>query len=500
MEMKYVALFHANLNYAFLEEYKYEQVIRASYETIFDVFREKAPDCKYVFEASGFTIKEMAEKTPDVLQKLIDACKSGQCEFMGAPYAHPIMANVPQEDGYWSNYFSMQTYEKYLGFKPVSTWNPECTWMQYVPKTFRDAGYKYMCLDFESYMASNDKDYAWVEKNRTRDIGWGGNLPSYNLDPNCKFLHRPFKDVVPGLGGFCRSDRLIGHYVSYFLGRIPLQTYLDTIKKWTGNDVNGATMIIADDAEYTGTTGYFFVKYFRDYSKSFAIDPTAADKLEALINGVKGLGGEFITFREACELEPVEEPYYVEDRSAWHKTYADAWAGTPEAKGWEPTMTALRREYKENYQAILENDPKYRDLVEKFWFHMTSSANSDGRWPPPPAQTCEFNRDWCLNEMAETRKALDEINVALKDVPRPAPAEEPDGPTSRTSYDLDYTEKDTSDLKKLNFYELSHHLYASFALFDNGEGAEIEEGRKRVNAIFEEFGSRGFTGMTHRRV
>lgn len=35
--MKYVAIFHANLNYAFLEEKKYEQVIRASYETIFDV-------------------------------------------------------------------------------------------------------------------------------------------------------------------------------------------------------------------------------------------------------------------------------------------------------------------------------------------------------------------------------------------------------------------------------------------------------------------------------
>jgi len=39
--MKYVALFHANLNYAFLEPHKYEQTIRASYGVIIDTFREK---------------------------------------------------------------------------------------------------------------------------------------------------------------------------------------------------------------------------------------------------------------------------------------------------------------------------------------------------------------------------------------------------------------------------------------------------------------------------
>lgn len=271
--MKYVAIFHANLNYAFLEEHKYEQVIRASYETIIDTFREKCPDGKYVFEASGFTIEQMAEKTPDVLRKLIEAVEAGQCEFMGAPYAHPIMANIPEEDGRWSNYFSMETYQKHLGFKPESTWNPECTWMQYVPRTFKDAGYKYMTLDFESYMNCNDDDYSRVEKNWTRDIGWGGHLPNFDLDPDCKFLHQPFRDIVPGLHGFCRSDRLIGKYVGYFLGRLPLEEYVENIKHWSGKKDKGATIIIADDAEYTGTTGYFFVKRYRDYSKSFAIDP-----------------------------------------------------------------------------------------------------------------------------------------------------------------------------------------------------------------------------------
>ncbi len=495
--MKYVAIFHANLNYAFLEPYKYEQVIRASYETIFDTFREKCPEARYVFEASGYTIEQMAKLTPDVLKKLIDAVERGQCEFMGAPYSHPIMANVPEEDGYWSNYFAMKTYDKYLGFRPESTWNPECTWMQYVPRAFKQAGCKYMTLDFESYMICNDKEYGWVERNRTHDMNWGGNLPWYNLDPDCKFLHQPFRDIVPGLHGFCRSDRLVGKYIQYFLGRIPLEDYIDTIKQWSGTKDKGATIIIADDAEYTGTTGYFFVKYFRDYSRSFEVDPGAGEKLEKLIKEVQKLGA-LVTFKEACEMEPVEEPFYVEDRFAWHRTFADAWAGTPEARSWDPILADYRKEYKENYQPILESDPKYRDLVEKFWFHMTNSANSDGRWPPPPAETCPFNRQWVLDEMAATRGVLDTIRDTVKGIPLPAPQDEQ--PQEAWRYGYHYTDKDPEDLRKLNFYELSHAVYEFYRMYDEGEGELKEKGRRMVNAVYEEFERRGGERSEHRRL
>jgi len=495
--MKYVAIFHANLNYAYLEAYKYEQVIRASYETIIDVFGEKFPDCKYVFEASGYTIEEMAKRTPDVLKKLIAAVERGQCEFMGSPYSHPIMANIPEEDGRWANYFAMKTYEKYLGFRPESAWNPECTWMQYVPRAFRDAGYKYITLDFESYMICNDKDYGWVERTRPRDMNWGGNLPWYDLDPDCKFLHQPFRDVVPGLHGFCRSDRIIGNYNNYFLGRMPLEPYIEAIKKWGDTSGKGATIMIAEDAEYTGTTAYFFVKYFRDYRRSFEVDPRGPEKLEKLLGAVQQIG-ELITFKEACELEPVEEPYFVEDRFAWHRTYADAWAGTPEAREWDPMLEAMRREYKRECQPILESDPKYRALVEKFWFHMTNSANSDGRWPPPPAQTCPFNRKWVLDEIEATRKALAECREAASGVA--LPAVEPSAPLESWEYGYPYTEKDAGDLARLGLYELSHHLYAAYRMYDNGQGEVHEKGRNLIAAVYDEFERRGFAGMENRRI
>ena len=41
--MKYVAIFHANLNYAYLTPDRYEFVIRESYELILDTMREAVP-------------------------------------------------------------------------------------------------------------------------------------------------------------------------------------------------------------------------------------------------------------------------------------------------------------------------------------------------------------------------------------------------------------------------------------------------------------------------
>ena len=489
---KYTAIFHANLNYAFLEEEKYEQVIRASYETIIDVFRDKCPNARYTFEASGFTIEQMAEKTPDVLEKLKAAIASGQCEFMGAPHSHPIMANIPEEDGRWSCEFAQRTYEKILGFRAESFWNPECTWMQYVPTAFRDAGVKYLTLDFESYMTCNDKDYSWIERNRTRDIGWGGHLPVYDLDSNCKFLHQPFRDVVPGMDGFCRSDRLVGQYVKYFIDGLPLEEYIENVKKWTPSDGKGATIIIADDAEYCGTTGYFFVKHYQDYSRSFSIREDAAEKLEKLVNGIMEIG-EMVTFKEACELEPVEEPFYVEDRFAWHKTYADAWAGTPEAKTYDPMLAEIRHDYKVNVQPIVESKEyaeQFKTLVEKYWFHITSAANSDGRWPPPPALTCPFNREWVENQIELTRASLAALKQAIAGQPLPEPVTEEEADNDWT-YGLKFTEKDVFDIKKLNIYELQHAMYFANKRIDSKNAEKKQEGLDLLVRIYDEWKRRG---------
>jgi L-rhamnose mutarotase len=52
--MKYITIFHANLNYAYLTEDRYEFVIRQAYEMVLDTLQSRFPDVKFVFEASGY--------------------------------------------------------------------------------------------------------------------------------------------------------------------------------------------------------------------------------------------------------------------------------------------------------------------------------------------------------------------------------------------------------------------------------------------------------------
>ena len=126
--MQYITIFHANLNYAYLTEDRYEFVIRREYKMTLDTMLTVFPDVPYVFEASGYPLGQMAQKTPDVLEKMKAAIVRGQCEFMGSPYAHPMLPNFPQADGLWSIRFSNDVYERMLGFRPKSFWNPECGW------------------------------------------------------------------------------------------------------------------------------------------------------------------------------------------------------------------------------------------------------------------------------------------------------------------------------------------------------------------------------------
>ena len=138
--MQFITIFHANLNYAYLTEDRYEFVIRRAYEMTLDTMQAEFPDVPFVFEASGYTLEHMAQKTPDVLEKLKAAIARGQCEFMGSPYAHPMLPNFPQADGLWSIQFSNEVYERLLGFRPKSFWNPECGWRSYVPTLVVEAG------------------------------------------------------------------------------------------------------------------------------------------------------------------------------------------------------------------------------------------------------------------------------------------------------------------------------------------------------------------------
>jgi hypothetical protein len=419
--MKYIAIYHANLNYSGLGPDKYEYVIRRSYEKIIDMYDNELKGVPYCFEASGYTIEMMAKYCPDVLEKLIDASKRN-CEIMGSPYAHPMLPNFPYKDGLMSLVFSMEAYDKHLGFLPESGWNPECGWRHDVPQMFKDAGFKTMTLDWDSYLISNYPEVAAVE--RPKDEWYGHMVPYYPFDPDHRSLHFPIK-IMDGLNGVFRTDRCSLKILQYLMTANPLYKVVDEesrqhhevtkesiladIKHWSGKKGDGFMVTYAEDAEYVGTTAYFFLKYY-NRNQLFEDNPSY-DRVIDLMQEIGKLGG-FITVKDAVRDYPVTEDLkpFFEDDMAWHRSLASNWSKTPTAIEWHPKCVELSQ----RLQAVEARLPESAaDDVKQAWFALTCAENSDGRWPPPPKVPGEFNIEYC-------KKYLQEAEARITDLERRA--------------------------------------------------------------------------------
>lgn len=409
--MKYVMVFHANLNYAYLTPDNYAFVITEAYEMIFDTMREMYPGTKYVFEASGYTIEMMQKYAPAVVDKLKAAIADGSCEFMGSPYAHPMLPNFPEKDGLWTLEFSHRAYEKILGMRPVSFWNPECGWRGYVPRQVRDAGYKYLTGDFESYSRceigpnGTPQRPEIYEKEATKEKNFYNFDFKYDLPADDYALHYPFNHVQglepDELKVFLRSDRVCQYAVRYFMGMegYSHEDYLNVIDRYSGDREGmgeGALVIFADDAEYVGTNGWFRLKYQNEPERVFEKVPDARGKLIALVQAVKERG-EFVTFAEACELTPNTQAVTWDDDAAWHGAQASTWASTPMARLLRPWQDLVR----EKLNAMETTMPE--SVAEKAWYHLTVSYNSDGQWPPTlpeaPHIIHPFNYAYCFENL-----------------------------------------------------------------------------------------------------
>ncbi len=416
--MKYVAIFHANLNYAYLVPERYEFVIRSSYELILDTMREQFPDTKFVFEASGYTLDQIAEFAPDVLEKLKAAIASGQCEFMGSPYAHPMLPNFPQEDGVWSIRFSNETYERLLGVRPRSFWNPECGWRSFVPWQVLATGYSNLLGDFEAYSRSLGPDGRPLrpeiyEVEHSEDVAFYRFGFTYDLPGHERAIHFPF-DNLHGVGKgrlrtFLRTDRVAQFGVRFFMGMegYTLDRYLGLIRKYSQQqpgEPEGTLIIFADDAEYVGTNGWFRLKYQNKPDNVFEHTPDSRDKLIALIGECRRLG-EFVTFDEACNsLPPLDEVLTFDDDSAWHGGRASTWADTPMARLLRPWQDLVR-------EKLCHLEPQMDETRRRLaWFHLTCSYNSDGQWPPTlpdaPHIVHPFNYGYCFRNLLKAEQLV----------------------------------------------------------------------------------------------
>ncbi|MFA9392133.1 MAG: hypothetical protein ACERKD_20145 [Prolixibacteraceae bacterium] len=419
--MKYIAIYHANLNYSGLDEDRYEFVIRESYEKIFDLYENELKGVPYCFEASGYTLDKMQEYCPDVVEKLKTAVDKGQCEVLASPYPHLMLPNFPYRDGVKSLEFTLDSYQKILGMTPESGWNPECGWRHDIPQMFKSTGFKNLVIDWDAQLISNDPKIKEYESGKGP---YGHTLPFSQVDPDSPELHHPVK-IMDGLTGIFRTDRVSNKFLFYLMAAmkdnpkykdlygdlhdehaIELDEIIENIKHWSGKKGDGFLLTYADDAEYIGTSGYFLVKYYN--KDEFFLANPSHERLYNLIKGIYQLDKGFMTVSEAVKTVPTIEDFnfHIDDDMAWHRTRASKWAQTPTSLEWDPFCKDLSKRL-----TFLEDHSKgqFKEEIKAAWFALTCAENSDGRWPPPPQKPGAFNIDYCIKFLNEAKTRIEHL-------------------------------------------------------------------------------------------
>ena len=413
---------HANIQYSQLDPKRRAWVCENCYRPLFEMVRDG--EYKIAFEASGRTLEVMADETPEILAMLKTLVQQGKIEPVASPFIHVMLANVPPEIGLDTLKHGLDAWEKYTGVRPETGWNPECGWAAYLPEIYKEAGYKNLVMDADSFFLSfpeireatglkydvqghSNKNHLFKIEEYIKD------KPEY-----LKYLTNP--SVAPnGLRMVFRSDCMANPMLWYLMGAtegyrekpVAIDELEEMFVKWQPRVAQTGQFIMpyAEDAEYIGSSAYFYVKQFNQ-ARFFEPEPESIVRFKALLDMAKRIGYELSTpsqvIATAKEIIPNDLIDNIENGAAWHGGTYKAWANTSYSLIFDPVcrmvydgICAVRK--------VTGMTPELDAALKK----VTSAYVSDSRWPPLPTTPGRFNVRESLDDLFA---ANDLIGIAME--------------------------------------------------------------------------------------
>lgn len=422
MKTKIIFMPHANIQYSQLKPEKREWVIKNCYEKLFDLIDNG--DYKIAFEASGITIDEIAEKAPEVMAKLKRLIAEGKIEPVASPYIHFMLANIPYEVCVDSLIHSRDAWEKHTGVRPKVGWNPECGWAGYIPDAYKEAGFESLVMDADSFLLSFDE----IRKATGLEYDVAGHsnknhlfkIEEYIKDKPkfLKYITNP--SVAPnGLKMIFRSDCMANLLLWYLMGAteglrsepIRMDEINKMLQNWQERVKNSGSFIMpyAEDAEYIGSSAYFYVKQFNQ-ARFFEPEPKAVDRFKEILDIAAANGYEFaLPSQVIAESDNIIENNYIdciENGVAWHGGTAKAWANTDYSRIMDPVCMSILNGIKA-VASKLGEDMKNLDVeLNNAMKALASAWVSDSRWPPKPTSPGRFNVRESLDDMYKANEAI----------------------------------------------------------------------------------------------
>lgn len=433
MNRQIIFMPHANIQYSQLPPEKRIWVIKNCYEKLFDLV--KANDYKIAFEASGRTIEEIATKAPEVLEKLASLIKSGNIEPVSSPYIHFMPANIPEEVCVHSLVHSLDTWEKYTGKRPEIGWNPECGWAAHIPSAYQKAGIKTLIMDADSFFLSFD-EIREATGLKYDVFGHSNKNQLFKIEEFIKdkveflkYLTNP-SVTKSGLKMIFRSDCMANLLLWYLMGATegmrekPISS--DEIKTMLLNwqpriDKSGSfIMPYAEDAEYIGSSAYFYVKQFNQ-ARFFEEEPKSVERFKEIMDMAKELGytlatpSEVIASGNLIENDLID---HIENGVAWHGGTAKAWMNTDFSRIMDPVCMNLFKGIQTVAEYLGQDVVKPSGHLDSAMRALADAWVSDSRWPPAPTSPGRFNVRESISAMYltndEIEKAMSEFGISDK--------------------------------------------------------------------------------------
>lgn len=421
MKPKIIFMPHANIQYSQLSPERRLWVMKNCYEKLFDLIA--SDDYKIAFEASGITIDEMAKQAPEVLAKLKKLVQEGKVEPVSSPYIHFMLSNIPKEVCVHSLKHSLDVWEKHVGKRPKIGWNPECGWASYIPDVYKECGLEALVMDADSLMLSFDE----IRKATGLKFDVAGHsnknhlfkIEEYIKDkPDfLKFITNP--SVAPnGLKMIFRSDCMANLLLWYLMGAteglraepINMDEIKTMLKNWKERiaDTGSFIMPYAEDAEYIGSSAYFYVKQFNE-ARFFEEEPKSVERFKEILDVAKAEGYEYATPSEILASGEILENNYVdniENGVAWHGGTAKAWANTEYSRIMDPVCISILNGIKAVAEKLGETLDNLDCDLNNAMMALASAWVSDSRWPPAPTSPGRFNVRESLDDMYKANEAI----------------------------------------------------------------------------------------------
>ncbi len=427
---KIVFMPHANIQYSQLAPERRAWVVENCYRPLFELVRETGS--RIAFEASGRTLEVMDETHPEVLQLLRKLVGEGLIEPVGSPFIHIMLTNVPPEVGLDTLKHGLDAWEKYVGVRPETGWNPECGWASWLPDAYLEAGFKTLVMDADSFFLSFPE--IRQATGLSYDVQGHSNknhlfkIEDYIADkPDfLRYLTNP--SVAPnGLQLIFRSDCMANPMLWYLMGAtegmrdepVSLEEIRTMLGKWLSRIAasNGSfIMPYAEDAEYIGSSAYFYVKQFNQ-ARFFEPEPGSVERFRDLLRTARELGYEFSTpsrvIASAGQMLPNDFIDNIENGVAWHGGTAKAWANTEYSRLFDPVCRSIF-DGVEALRKRLGTTPE----VDQAMKAVTSAYVSDSRWPPLPTSPGRFNVRETIDDLYAANdllaKAMEQGGIGAK--------------------------------------------------------------------------------------